>query len=54
MTALAQDGAAVLQAPVLRLTVDKAMGMLPPLQRAAAALERIEAEAISAGERESA
>jgi len=40
------------QAPVLRLTVDKAIGMLPPLQRAAAALGRIEAEAIAAGERE--
>lgn len=42
------------QAPVLRLTVDKAIGMLPPLQRAAAALGRIEAEAIAAGECESA
>lgn len=40
------------QAPVLRLTPDKAVGMLPPLQRAAAALGRIEAEALASGERE--
>lgn len=39
------------QAPVLRLTPDKSIGMLPPLQRAAAALGRIEAEALPANGR---
>lgn len=39
------------QAPVLRLTPDKAVSMLPPLQRAAAALSEIEAEALPAPER---
>lgn len=39
------------QAPVLRLTPDKAVGMLPPLQRAAAALGDIEAGALPAPDR---
>lgn len=34
------------QAPIMRLTLDKALGLLPPLQRAAAALSRIEAQAL--------
>lgn len=42
------------QAPVLRLTADKAVDMLPPLQRAARALSRIETDALPARERESA
>lgn len=42
------------QAPVLRLTPDKAIGMLPPLQRAAVALSQIELQALPAQERESA
>lgn len=39
------------QAPVLRLTPEKAIGMLPPLQRAAEALGRIEAEALAGDDR---
>lgn len=39
------------QAPVLRLTTDKAVGMLSSLQRAAAALSEIEAEAMPVPER---
>lgn len=42
------------QAPVLRLTPDKAMAMLPPLQRAAASLARIEADALPTDQRASA
>lgn len=42
------------QAPVLRLTPDKAVGMLPALQRAAAALGRIEVDALPSDERASA
>lgn len=42
------------QAPVVRLTPEKAIGMLPALQRAAAALGRIESEAIPNDERASA
>ena len=42
------------QAPVLRLTPEKAIGMLPPLQRAAAALSRIELDALPADDRETA
>lgn len=34
------------QAPIMRLTPDKALGMLPPLRRAATALGRIEADAL--------
>ena len=33
------------QAPIMRLTADKALKLLPPLQRAADALSRIEADA---------
>lgn len=33
------------QAPIMRLTADKALQLLPPLQRAAEALSRIEADA---------
>lgn len=36
------------QAPVMRLGADKALQLLPPLQRAAAALAQIEAEALPA------
>lgn len=36
------------QAPIMRLTPDKALQLLPPLQRAAAALSRIEADALPA------
>lgn len=35
-----------IQAPVMRLTIDKAMQMLAPLHRAAEALARIESEAV--------
>lgn len=42
------------QAPVLRLTADKALEMLPALQRAALALGNIESDALPAPERESA
>lgn len=42
------------QAPVLRLTPDKAIGMLPPLQRAAQALGRIESDALPSDDRASA
>ena len=36
------------QAPIMRLGADKALQLLPPLQRAAAALAQIEAEALPA------
>jgi DNA-binding IclR family transcriptional regulator len=39
------------QAPIMRMTPDKALQTLPPLQRAAQALSRIEAEAEAAGAR---
>jgi IclR family transcriptional regulator, acetate operon repressor len=34
------------QAPVVRLTTDKAVALLPALQRAAAAISRIETEGL--------
>jgi DNA-binding IclR family transcriptional regulator len=37
------------QAPIMRLTPDKALQLLPPLQRAAEALSQIEADASPAG-----
>jgi DNA-binding IclR family transcriptional regulator len=41
-----------IQAPVLRLTPEKALKLLPALQRAAAALAKIEAEATTEGREE--
>jgi DNA-binding IclR family transcriptional regulator len=38
------------QAPLMRLTADKALALLPALQRAAAALSRIETDATPAGQ----
>ena len=38
------------QAPLMRLTTDKALALLPALQRAAAALSRIETDATPAGQ----
>ena len=38
------------QAPMMRLTADKALALLPALQRAAAALSRIETDATPAGQ----